>query len=71
MEGELLPPGHPRKPPATHLDMVDDLRRFTDSLLSRRYANFDMTIAVYPDEFHATVPAIVLTHGLRHFFSHS
>jgi predicted alpha/beta superfamily hydrolase len=71
MEGELLPPGHPRKPPATHLDMVDDLRRFTDSLLSRRYANFGMTIAVYPDEFHATVPAIVLTHGLRHFFSHS
>jgi predicted alpha/beta superfamily hydrolase len=71
VEGERLPLGHPRKPPATHLDMVDDLRRLTDSLLSRRYPNFDMTVAVYPDEFHATVPAAVLTHGLRHLFSPS
>ena len=68
VEGVRLPPGHPRKPAATHLDMVDDLRRFTESLQSRRYANFDMRFAVYPDEFHATVPATVLTHGLRHFF---
>ncbi len=71
IEGERLPPGHPRKPPATHLDMVDDLRRFTDALSSRRYPHLDMGIAVYPDEFHATVPATVLTHGLRHFFGHA
>jgi hypothetical protein len=70
MEGEHLPPGHPRKPPATHLDMVDDLRRFTEALLSRRYENFDMGMVVYPDEFHATVAAAVLSHGLRRFFSH-
>jgi predicted alpha/beta superfamily hydrolase len=70
IEGEKLPLGHPRKPPATHLDMVDDLRRFTDALLSRRYPHLDMRFAVYPDEFHATVAGTVLTHGLRHFFSH-
>jgi len=70
LEGRDLSPGHPRKPPATHLDMVDDLHRFTDSLRSRRYPNLDMEVAVYPDEFHATVPATVLSHGLRHFFSH-
>jgi hypothetical protein len=34
-EAVRLPSGHPRKPPKTHLDMVDDLRRFTDCLLSR------------------------------------
>ena len=68
VEGARLPVGHPRKPPATHLDMVDDLRRFTDSLQSRRYAHLDMKTTVFPEEFHATVPAIVLTHGLRHFF---
>jgi predicted alpha/beta superfamily hydrolase len=70
LEGQDLPPGHPRKPPATHLDMVDDLLRFTDSLRSRGYPNLDLEVAVYPDEFHATVPAMVLSHGLRHFFSH-
>ena len=69
LEGQDLPPGHPRKPPATHLDMVDDLLRFTESLRSRRYTNFDMEVAVYPDEFHATVPGTVLSRGLRHFFS--
>jgi hypothetical protein len=26
-------------------------------------------VTVFPDEFHATVPATVLTRGLRHFFS--
>ena len=70
LEGRDLPEGHPRKPPATHLDMVDDLLRFTDCLRSRRYPNFDMEVAVYPDEFHATVPGTVLSHSLRRFFSH-
>ena len=71
LEGRDLPAGHPLKPPpATHLDMVHDLRRFTTSLRSRRYPNLDMELAVYPDEFHATVPSTVLSHGLRRFFSH-
>jgi len=69
-EGRDLPSDHPRKPPPTHLDMVDDLVRFTDRLRSRRYPNLEMEVAVYPDEFHATVAATVLSRGLRHFFSH-
>lgn len=69
MEGQRLPPGHPRKPPATHLDMVDDVLRFTKRLRSRDYPGLDLNVTVYPDEYHATVPATVLTHGLRHFFS--
>jgi hypothetical protein len=49
--------------------MVEDLLRFTGCLRSRRYPNFDMEVAVYPDEFHATVQATVLSRGLRYFFS--
>ncbi|HEY7947997.1 MAG TPA: alpha/beta hydrolase-fold protein, partial [Acidimicrobiales bacterium] len=70
IEGQDLPVGHVRKPPATHLDMVHDLLRFTESLRSRRYPNLEMEVAVYPDEFHATVPATVLSRGLRSLFSH-
>jgi hypothetical protein len=70
IEGQDLPLGHPRKPPATRLDMVDDLLRFTESLRSRPYPNFEMEVGIYPDEFHATVAATVLSRGLRHFFSH-
>jgi predicted alpha/beta superfamily hydrolase len=69
LEGRHLPLGHPRRPPATYLDMVDDLLRFTNALRSRCYPSLDMEVAVYPDEFHATVPASVLSHGLRRFFS--
>lgn len=69
LEGRDLPDGHPRKPPATHLDMVDDLLRFTEQLRARRLHRLDVTVEVYPDEYHATVPALVLAHGLRRFFS--
>jgi hypothetical protein len=69
LEGLDLPDGHIRKPPSTHLDMVDDMIRFTDLLRSRRYPGLDMQVVVYPDEYHATVPAVVLSHGLRRFFS--
>jgi predicted alpha/beta superfamily hydrolase len=68
IEGARLPPGHQWKPPATHLDMVADLRRFTGVLGARGYSDFDMGVTVHPDEFHSTVPATVLTHGLRHVF---
>jgi predicted alpha/beta superfamily hydrolase len=69
LEGRDLPDGHPRKPPATHLDMVDDLLRFTDQLRARRLPRVAIAVEVYPDEYHATVPALVLAHGLRRFFS--
>jgi ferri-bacillibactin esterase len=63
-----LPADDPAKPPPTHLDMVDDLVRFADRLGARRYPNLELELAVFPDEFHATVPAAVLSHGLRHLF---
>jgi hypothetical protein len=69
LEGRDLPDGHPRKPPGTHLDMVDDLLRFTERLRARRLPGLDVAVEVYPDEYHATVPAVVLAHGLRRFFS--
>jgi hypothetical protein len=48
--------------------MVDDVVQFTAALRSRNYPSLDLTSVVYPDEFHATVPSLVLTRGLRHFF---
>ncbi len=68
LEGRNLPAGHPRKPPATHLDMVADLLRFTDRLRARGYPSLDLEMEVYPDEFHNTVPCTVLSRGLRHLF---
>jgi predicted alpha/beta superfamily hydrolase len=67
-EAVNLPAGHPAKPPALYLDMVDDVLQFTAALRSRNYPSLDLACAVYPDEFHATVPPLVLTRGLRHFF---
>jgi predicted alpha/beta superfamily hydrolase len=64
-EGANLPAGHFAKPGRTHLDMVDDLIRFTDALRGRGYPSLELSVTVYPDEFHATVAASVLTHGLR------
>lgn len=67
-ETRNLPDGHRHKAAATRLDMVEDLRRFAERLASRGYPGLDLEVAVFPDEFHATVPATVLTRGLRHFF---
>ena len=64
-EATNLPIDHPFKPPRTYLDMVDDLVRFGDRLRARRYPNLRLDVAVFPDEFHATVPATVLSRGLR------
>jgi hypothetical protein len=48
--------------------MVDDLVRFTEALRQRRYSSLDLEAVVFPDEYHATVPGTVLSHGLRHIF---
>jgi predicted alpha/beta superfamily hydrolase len=68
-ETQSLPAGHWHKAAATRLDMVDDLLRFTERLGARGYPGLAMEVAVLPDEFHATVPATVLTRGLRRFFA--
>jgi predicted alpha/beta superfamily hydrolase len=66
LEGRNLPADSPHKPARTHLDMVGDLTRFAERL--RRHPRLELEFAVYPDEFHATVPGTVLTHGLRYLF---
>ena len=69
-ESVNLPSGHPFKPPAARLDMVDDMRRFTAQLASRNYPSLDLRTVEIADEYHATVPGGVLSRALRHFWSH-
>lgn len=68
-EAANLPPGHPAKPPSAHLDMVDDMRRFTAQLTSRGDPTLQIDSVEVADEFHATVPGIVLSRALRSFHS--
>lgn len=60
---------HAFKPPPIHLDMVDDMRRFTTRLGSRNYPTLDLKTVEIADEFHATVPGVVLSKALRHFWN--
>lgn len=68
-EANNLASDHPFKPPSTHLDMVDDMHRFMSQLASRNYPTLDIESAEVADEFHATVPGIVLSRALRHFWN--
>lgn len=68
-ETHKLPEGHRHKTARTRLDMVGDLRRFVAALSSRNHPGLDLELVVVPDEYHATVPAAVLTRGLRRFFA--
>ena len=67
-EAANLPDGHPAKPPSAHLDMVDDMRRFIAQLASRNDVTLNVGSVEVIDEFHATVPGIVLNRALRHFY---
>lgn len=67
LEAADLPDGHPAKPPEARLDMVDDLRRFVEALAARDLTGLDLWSEVFPDEFHATVPGVVLSRALRAF----
>ena len=66
-EGANLPEGHPAKPPTTHLDMVDDANRFSSQL--GEFWDLDLTFLEIAGEFHATVPPVVLSRALRHFYA--
>lgn len=68
LEARRLPHGAPFKPPPAHLDMVEDLRRFVDQLRSRNHPDLDVHSITLEDEFHATVPGIVLSRALRWFY---
>lgn len=67
-EATHLPDDHPAKPPAAFLDMVADTWRFVDLLGARRDAGLDLAAIEVSDEFHATVPGVVLSRALRWFF---
>ena len=50
----------------TAIAMVADLLRFTAALRRRGYPSLDVVgVDVFADEFHATAPGTVLSHGLR------
>ncbi|MEP1123589.1 MAG: hypothetical protein ABJH68_06845 [Ilumatobacter sp.] len=64
-----LADGHPAKPPPVHLDMVDDIRRFAAQLAARSDPTLQISRVEIVDEFHATVPGVVLNRALRSFYS--
>lgn len=66
-EATNLPAGHPAKPPATFLDMVADTHRFVDLLRDTDASDLALEAVEIPDEYHATVPGIVLSRALRAF----
>lgn len=68
-EAANLPIGHPAKPPSAHLDMVDDMRRFIAQLVAREDPTLRIRSVEIADQFHATVPGIVLSRALRTFHS--
>jgi predicted alpha/beta superfamily hydrolase len=53
---------------AIPLDMVADMTRFVDTLQARRYPSLELESSVFPGEFHATVPSVNLSRGLRYLF---
>lgn len=67
LESANLPKDHPSKPPAQNLDMVDDLERFVAQLTQRSFPSLMLNWKEFDDEFHNTVAALVLSHGLRCF----
>lgn len=63
-EAAALPDEAVWKPPLTHLDMVDDLLRFAACLTATAERDAPV-VDIIDGEFHATVPPIVFTRGLR------
>jgi predicted alpha/beta superfamily hydrolase len=63
-EAAALPEGDRWKPPAMHLDMVDDLMRFV-ACLTPADDRSAPPVDIIDGEFHATVPPLVFTRGLR------
>ena len=63
-----LPEDERARATAWYLDMVDDLERFVEQLRGRGYPSLDLRCDVFPDEFHVTVPLLVLSRGLRYVY---
>jgi predicted alpha/beta superfamily hydrolase len=67
-EASRLPADEARIAGLWHIDMVDLMQRMVSSLESRNYPSLELASAVFPDEFHITVPMLNLTRSLRYLF---
>ena len=56
------------KSTAWYIDMVDDMHRLVNRLQGRHYPSLTIASAVFPDEFHVTVPQLNLSRALRFLF---
>ena len=56
------------KATAWYIDMVDDMERLVNRLKGRGYPSLTIASAVFPDEFHVTVPQLNLSRALRFLF---
>lgn len=66
---ETLAPGKKPSRSEDDADMVADLRAFDALLKKRAYKNLRTRLKVFPDEDHASVLPLVVTHGLRAYLS--
>ena len=57
-----------KKATAWYIDMVDDMERMVNRLQGRCYPRLTIASAVFPDEFHVTVPQLNLSRALRFLF---
>lgn len=68
---ERLAPGKKRSRTEEDADMVEDLREFDAALRTHRYRGLTTRVRVFPDEDHASVFPLILTHGLRSYLTSS
>jgi len=68
VEAGRLPPDEARIAGLWHIDMVADMHRMVSALKSRDYPSLVMASAVFPDEFHITVPLLNFSRSLRYLF---
>ena len=68
LEASRLPADEARIAGLWYIDMVADMERMVSSLARRDYPSLELASAVFPDEFHITVPLLNLTRSLRHLF---
>jgi hypothetical protein len=66
-EAANLPEPERAKASVRYIDMVADTERMVD-LLRHRTDGVDLFFDIFPDEFHITVPFLVLSRGLRRVF---
>jgi predicted alpha/beta superfamily hydrolase len=67
-EAARHPPAVRQKAAARHIDMVEEMQRLVKRLKDRCYPSLTIASAVFPDEFHVTVPHLNLSRALRFLF---